>query len=224
MTIFDDNFLWQFSDFWKVFRFLKKIQIFKKISDFLKVFRFFESFQIFWKFSDFLKVFVTWDWTLETLITFLTIENNNMNNYIVTFEYRVMVTAFAILAMFFSVRELSRLRGKMAAVTTARLMMNCSRGNSSSFSWRIFSWKEWRSSCLLWWAPARQCAGPPVQGCFQQLDPRRSLGHHCSPSQWSLPGRAAGSLVTHGPPSASPLRSPCLWILMLRGRIILKIV
>ena len=36
----------------------------------------------------------------ETLITFLTIENNNMNNYIVTFEYRVMVTAFAILAMF----------------------------------------------------------------------------------------------------------------------------
>ena len=38
---------------------------------------------------------------LETLITFLTIENNNMNNYIVTFEYRVMVTAFAILAMFY---------------------------------------------------------------------------------------------------------------------------
>ena len=38
--------------------------------------------------------------TLETLITFLTIENNNMHNYIVTFEYRVMVTAFAILAMF----------------------------------------------------------------------------------------------------------------------------
>ena len=37
----------------------------------------------------------------ETLITFLTIENNNMNNYIVTFEYRVMVTAFAILAMFY---------------------------------------------------------------------------------------------------------------------------
>ena len=43
---------------------------------------------------------VTWDLTLETLITFLTIENNNMNNDIVTFEYRVMVTAFAILAMF----------------------------------------------------------------------------------------------------------------------------
>ena len=38
--------------------------------------------------------------TFETLITFLTIENNNKNNYIVTFEYRVMVTAFAILAMF----------------------------------------------------------------------------------------------------------------------------
>ena len=40
--------------------------------------------------------------TLETLITFLTIENNTMNNCIVTFEYRVMVTAFAILAMFIS--------------------------------------------------------------------------------------------------------------------------
>ena len=42
--------------------------------------------------------------TLEKLITFLTIENNNYNynynNYIVTFEYRVMVAAFAILAMF----------------------------------------------------------------------------------------------------------------------------
>ena len=38
--------------------------------------------------------------TLENLITFLTIENNIMDNYIVTFEYRVMVTAFAILAMF----------------------------------------------------------------------------------------------------------------------------
>ena len=36
----------------------------------------------------------------ETLIIFLTSENNKMNNYIVTFEYRVMVTAFAILAMF----------------------------------------------------------------------------------------------------------------------------
>ena len=38
--------------------------------------------------------------TLETLIAFLTIEINNMDNYIVTFEKRVMVTAFAILAMF----------------------------------------------------------------------------------------------------------------------------
>ena len=45
--------------------------------------------------------------TLETLITFLTIENNNMNNYIVTFEYRVMVTAFAILAMFCNVLSVS---------------------------------------------------------------------------------------------------------------------
>ena len=55
------------------------------MSDFRKVFRFFESFC---------------DLILETLVTFLTIENNNMNNYIVTFEYRVMVTASAILAMF----------------------------------------------------------------------------------------------------------------------------
>ena len=38
--------------------------------------------------------------TLETLVTFPTIENNKIYNYIVTFEYRVMVTAFAILAMF----------------------------------------------------------------------------------------------------------------------------
>ena len=44
-----------------------------------------------------MKVFVTWDLTLETLITFLTIENNNMNNYIVTFEYRdVMVICNSI--------------------------------------------------------------------------------------------------------------------------------
>ena len=43
---------------------------------------------------------MTWDLTLETLITFLTIEKNNINNYIVNFEKRVMVTAFAILAMF----------------------------------------------------------------------------------------------------------------------------
>ena len=43
--------------------------------------------------------------TLETLITILTIENNNMNNYIVTFEYRVMVTAFANLAMFYKWKQ-----------------------------------------------------------------------------------------------------------------------
>ena len=54
-------------------------------SEFLGSFRVFESFC---------------DLRLETLTTFLTIENNNANNYIVTFEYRVMVTAFAILAMF----------------------------------------------------------------------------------------------------------------------------
>ena len=41
-----------------------------------------------------------------TLITFLTIENKNMKNYIVTFEYRVMVTAFAILAMFYKYKRL----------------------------------------------------------------------------------------------------------------------
>ena len=38
---------------------------------------------------------------MSTLITFLTIENNNINNYIVTLELRVTGTAFAILAMFF---------------------------------------------------------------------------------------------------------------------------
>ena len=59
---FDNTFWWQFSDFWKIFRF----------------------FEILWP--------ETWHlrhWlhvTLETLITLLTIENNNMNNYIVTFE------------------------------------------------------------------------------------------------------------------------------------------
>ena len=53
-----------------------------------------------WRFS-------TWDLTLEALITFLTIENNNINNYIVTFEYRVMVTAFTILAMFSITRRSS---------------------------------------------------------------------------------------------------------------------
>ena len=35
------------------------------------------------------------------MITLLTIENNIINNYFVTFELRVMVTAFAILAMFY---------------------------------------------------------------------------------------------------------------------------
>ena len=65
-------------------RFSEKFQIFGKFLNFqekfqisLKVFRFLNSFQIFGKFSDLLKVFVTWDLTLETLITFLTIENNN---------------------------------------------------------------------------------------------------------------------------------------------------
>ena len=113
MTFFYDNFWWQFlmtiltifdnfdrfltilTDFWKTFKMCRKLSEIVERSV-----RFFESFQIFCKFSDFLKVFVTWYLTLETLITFLTIENNNMNNYIVTFEYRLMVTAFAILAMF----------------------------------------------------------------------------------------------------------------------------
>ena len=34
------------------------------------------------------------------LITLGVLKNNNMNNYIVTFQHRVMVTTFAILAMF----------------------------------------------------------------------------------------------------------------------------
>ena len=72
--------------------FLKISKIFRKISDFpknfrfsviQKIFRFLKSFQIFEKFLDFWKafwkVFVTWDLTFETLITFLTIENNNLN-------------------------------------------------------------------------------------------------------------------------------------------------
>ena len=54
--------------------------------DFLTILTFFESFQIFGEFSQFLKVFVTWDMTLATLITFLTIVNINTDNYIVTFE------------------------------------------------------------------------------------------------------------------------------------------
>ena len=40
-------------------------------------------FQIFFRFFE---NFVTWHLTLETLITLLTIENNNINNYFVTFE------------------------------------------------------------------------------------------------------------------------------------------
>ena len=36
----------------------------------------------------------------STLITLLIIENNNINDYFVTFEKRVTGTAFAILAMF----------------------------------------------------------------------------------------------------------------------------
>ena len=38
--------------------------------------------------------------TLGTSVTFLAIKNNNVDNYIVTFEQRMMVTTFAILAMF----------------------------------------------------------------------------------------------------------------------------
>ena len=64
---------------------------------FREIFRFLKKFQIFGKYFIFSE---NWLLTLETPITFLTIENNNINNYIVTFEYRVMVTAFAILAMF----------------------------------------------------------------------------------------------------------------------------
>ena len=45
-------------------------------------------------------MFVILDLTLEALIKFPTIEINNMKNCTVTFEYRAMVTAFAILAMF----------------------------------------------------------------------------------------------------------------------------
>ena len=59
------------SDFFKIFGFLKSFQIFGKVSEFLKVFRFFETFC---------------DLRLETLITFLTIENNNINIYIVTLK------------------------------------------------------------------------------------------------------------------------------------------
>ena len=76
MTIFDNSFWWQFSDFWKIFRF----------------------FEILWP--------ETWHlrhWlhvTLETLITLLTIENNIIKNYFVTFILSVTGTAFSILEMF----------------------------------------------------------------------------------------------------------------------------
>ena len=65
MTIFDDKFWWQFSGFWKFFWFLEKN------SDFLK---------ILWP--------DTWCLTLETLITLLTIENNNTNNYLLNKEWQ----------------------------------------------------------------------------------------------------------------------------------------
>ena len=44
----------------------------------------------------FVETLVTRPLILETPVTFLSIENNNMNNYIETFEYKMMVTAFAI--------------------------------------------------------------------------------------------------------------------------------
>ena len=44
-------------------------------------------------------VLETCDLRLDSLITFLTIENNNINIYIVTLEERVMVTAFEILGI-----------------------------------------------------------------------------------------------------------------------------
>ena len=50
-----------FYNFWQFLQFLQ----------FLSVFKFAENFQIFGEFSEFLKVFVTWDMTLETLVTFL---------------------------------------------------------------------------------------------------------------------------------------------------------
>ena len=68
--------------------------------------------------------------TLETLITFLKIENNNMNSYIVTFEYRVMVTAFAILEMFgFIYFGISTNRGKGSLCIDGRaLLTNLEQG------------------------------------------------------------------------------------------------
>ena len=92
MTIFDDNFWWQFlmtifDDNFSCHFFMAIFgDNFWQFWQFLNVFRFADSSQIFERFSESLKVFVTWDMTLETLIAFLTIENNNMDNYIVTFE------------------------------------------------------------------------------------------------------------------------------------------
>ena len=117
LTIFENIyiFFYNFDNFWRFWQFCQFLKIsdnFLTIMTILTIFEnfwqswqfliIFDNFDSFWMFSEFLKVFVTWDMTLETLIIFLTIENNNMNNYIVTFEQRVMVTAFAILAMFWS--------------------------------------------------------------------------------------------------------------------------
>ena len=66
--------------------------------------------------------------TLETLITFLTIENNNMNNYIVTFEYRVMVTAFAILAMFVKKPKFDSMRTVCGALLCEELLTPLIKG------------------------------------------------------------------------------------------------
>ena len=66
----------------------------------MTIFRFSEIFQIFGKNFRFSENLVIGHLTLETLITLLAIENNNINNNFVTFEERVTGTAFAILAMF----------------------------------------------------------------------------------------------------------------------------
>ena len=58
---FDNTFWWQFSDFWKIFRF----------------------FEILWPETWHLR---HWLHVTLTLITLLTIENNIINNYFVTFE------------------------------------------------------------------------------------------------------------------------------------------
>ena len=63
----------RFSDFLKIFRFLKDFQIFGRFSDFWRIFRFLEDFQIFERFSDFWTILGLV--TFETLITILTIDN-----------------------------------------------------------------------------------------------------------------------------------------------------